>query len=527
MNTFHAFCIAAPRSGEGKTTISLALMRLLARNSKRVQAFKCGPDYIDPTFHSLVTNRPCANLDTWMMGSEEVKRVFTVKSQESQDDNTVDISICEGVMGLFDGRVRKLATKRESLSPENTSAQKELQAEPLLSALPPIDGSSAHCARILNIPIVLVVNAKGMASSIAALVTGFSLHAQKYNIKIAGIIANNVGSPRHAEILRNALSEWDLPPLLGFLPRKDEWRIGERQLGLLPCMESEKDMAWADSIADILEENLDVEKLLRVTQVPRPIEISPQIPPMKKKGVLAIARDEAFCFYYEANIKALEYLGWDIIYFSPLHDAHLPKADALYFGGGYPEVFAKELSQNKSMREDVRLFAEANGEIFAECGGYMYLTKELITQENPASTEPQDVNPATISHPMCAVINAVACMGKKMRSLGYREITLHAETIFSPYGESLGCNDLSENNIDKPNIDESSLDKQSGENAALENKKSICKIFRGHEFHWSDIELKEEYAPLAFVDGVAHGVAYKNVRASYLHFYWANSIFLS
>ena len=131
------------------------------------------------------------------------------------------------------------------------------------------------------------------------------------------------------------------------------------------------------------------------------------------------------------------------------------------------------------------------------------------------------------SHPMCAVINAVACMGKKMRSLGYREITLHAETIFSPYGESLGCNDLSENNIDKPNIDESSLDKQSGENAALENKKSICKIFRGHEFHWSDIELKEEYAPLAFVDGVAHGVAYKNVRASYLHFYWANSIFLS
>lgn len=538
MNTFHAFCVAAPRSGEGKTTLSLALMRLLARKSMQVQAFKCGPDYIDPTFHSLVTNRLCANLDTWMMGEPEVQRVFSVKSQNA------DISICEGVMGLFDGKIQK----KDSTLKENT--------------IPSIQGSTAHCAQILNIPIILIINAKGMASSIAALVTGFVSHAQKYNIQIVGIIANNVGSPRHSQILSDALSMWNLPPLLGFLPRKDEWRIQERQLGLLPCEESDKNMAWADSIADILEENLNVEQLLNLTQIPRPtmnlpLEVQGKHPacdlPLHtqntnltydvpshtqntnpacdlqlqaqneiKNNVLAIARDEAFCFYYEANIKALEHIGWKIIYFSPLHDKHLPNADALYFGGGYPEVFAKQLSENQNMRKEIYDFSQANGEIFAECGGYMYLTKELLTQNDVKDTKPttssnnkdtkqdnsQDANQCnkqdsnkydnedhdnekkfndTVSYPMCGIINGIAHMGKKMRSLGYREINMHANTIF---------------------------------NAQI--SQSPC--YRGHEFHWSHIELQENYSPLASVDGVAHGVIYKNVRASYLHFYWANKI---
>ena len=645
MKNFHAFCIAAPRSGEGKTTISLALMRLLTRQKKCVQAFKCGPDYIDPTFHSLVTSRTCANLDTWMMGKTEVQRVFSTKSHDA------DISICEGVMGLFDGKIQG----KENLKKENQ--------------IPNIDGSSAHCAKILNIPIILVVNAKGMASSIAALVAGFVLHAQKYNLTIAGIIANNVGSARHAKILEDALSTWDLPPLLGFLPRQEEWSIHERQLGLVPCEESEKNMAWANSIADILEENLDVDTLLKRTQTPRPLlfqsgtpaiiteTLIPTISPASStlitasplaplaplaakkkcpshsptvcsthsvrsassapdtasphakqtKGLLAIARDEAFCFYYEANIKALEHIGWKIIYFSPLHDKHLPKADALYLGGGYPEVFAKQLAENQNMRNDIYNFAMKNGEIFAECGGYMYLTKELIVQnslqdnlpnkciisnsplakilnktssktldttlsisvqstfcnglssnrnkhsadhstlpphpivehkqntsnaENAKNTENTEND--TIRYPMCGVINGVACMGKKMRSLGYREIDLHANTVFHEFFDRnsqkiTGAKSQETIKTKTKQITEASSEIICMESLPItEQKKSKMPQsigFRGHEFHWSDIELQENYPPLASVNGIAYGVTHKNVRASYLHFYWANSVF--
>ena len=569
MKTFHAFCIAAPRSGEGKTMISLALMRLLTRKSMHVQAFKCGPDYIDPTFHSLVTGRTCANLDTWMMGEGEVQRVFSTKSHDA------NISICEGVMGLFDGKIHK--KNSETKDTQNKKNQNK-------STLPPIDGSSAHCAKTLNIPIVLVVNAKGMASSIAALVAGFVLHAQKYELQIAGIIANNVGSSRHAKILEDALLMWKLPSLLGFLPRKEEWRIQERQLGLLPYKESEKDMVWADSIADILEENLDVDNLLKLTQIPRPplsmgeILPTPFLPPSPPslsesstpaapikpiaplmpipaeadlssksqakytKGVLAIARDEAFCFYYEANIKALEYIGWKIIYFSPLHDKHLPKADALYLGGGYPEIFAKQLTENQNMRKEIYDFAMANGEIFAECGGYMYLTKELLVQNASYNTAPTQSAPShdTLSeavnlneythYPMCGVINGVASMGKRMRSLGYREIDMQANTIFytlpKPHCTNSSVIQSAPSPVTRQENAQISQAAPSHKNLDTSQFARFRAVrFRGHEFHWSDIELQEDYAPVAFVNGVAQGVAHKNVRASYLHFYWANTLF--
>ncbi len=459
MSKLHAFTIAAIRSGEGKTTVSLGLMRLLSRRFK-TQAFKCGPDYIDPTFHEMVTDRPCYNLDTWIMGKDEVKRVFTEHTKD------VDCAICEGVMGLFDGKIQ----------PKKSTSNQEDSFD-CSSHLPSLEGSSAHIAQLLDIPIVLVVNAKGMASSIAPLVEGFVVHSKRYGLKLAGIIANNVGSERHAQILKEALENWQLPPLIGHLPRKNEWSVDDRQLGLVPLSESKKNIDWADAIADTLEKNVDLDLLLNCTSIASDTEIksvaSKNQIHKKINKILGVARDKSFCFYYHENFKALEKLGWKIKFFSPLEDKQLPSADALYFGGGYPEIFTEQLSSNISMRTAVKNFAENNGHIFAECGGYMYLTNELILPEK------------NVSYPLCGVINAKAVMGNRLKSLGYREMTLCENTIFS------------QNNFD-------------------------TKIFRGHEFHWSDIELLQEYKPFVMLEYKPYGIAYKNVRASYLHFYWGN-----
>ncbi len=458
MAKLHAFTIAAIRSGEGKTTVSLALMRLLARRFK-TQAFKCGPDYIDPTFHEMVTSRACYNLDTWIMGKDEVKRVFAERTADAE------CCVCEGVMGLFDGKIHAKKTS----SDENNAEEK--------SILPSLEGSTAHIAQILDIPIVLIVNAKGMASSIAALVEGFVLHAEKYGLKIAGIIANNVGSARHADILRQALENWKLPPLIAYLPRKAEWSVDDRQLGLVPLNETKKDLYWADAIADELEKNIDLDLLLE--QCAKKKEI-PQIEEKEakktlnfQKKILGIAKDASFCFHYEENIKALERFGWKLQFFSPLEDKKLPKVDALYFAGGYPEIFAERLSKNTSMRHAIKDFAENDGAIFAECGGYMYLTEKLCLPKQE------------LEYPLCSVIEGKAIMGNRLKSLGYREMALLNDTVFCPTSEK-------------------------------------NKIFRGHEFHWSDIELFKNYSPLANVDGIGHGVVYKNVCASYLHFYWGN-----
>ena len=259
--TFHAFCLAAPRSGEGKTTTGIALMRALARRGLKVQSFKCGPDYIDPTFHAQATGRPACNLDTWMMGREGVRALWDNRAHDA------DACVCEGVMGLFDSR-----------DPGDPA------------------GGTADCARALGIPVVLVFNARGMACSAAALVAGFRLHASRMGVQLAGVIANNVGSPRHADILRRALESERLPPLLGALPRNEAWRIPERQLGLLPSEEAGTTEAWLDALADVAESSVDMDRLLSLTEARRP-EARAVLPP---RGIrprrMGIAKDRAFCF---------------------------------------------------------------------------------------------------------------------------------------------------------------------------------------------------------------------------------------
>ena len=454
---FYAFCLAAPQSGEGKTTVAIALIRALVRRKLTVQAFKCGPDYIDPTFHAQATGRPSYNLDTWMMGPNGVRALWN--SRLANADVAIDAAVCEGVMGLFDSR------------------------EP-----GDVAGSTADCARALGIPVLLVFNARGMAGSVAALVAGFQLHAARMGVRLAGAIANNVGGPRHADILRHALEGENLPPLLGALPRNDAWHLPERQLGLLPAEEAGTSEAWLDALGDAATRYIDLDHLLRLSESRRPPAPAPApmpvIPPGARTRIrrLGIAKDKAFCFYYGENERALAARGWELIPFSPLADTALPpRLDALYLGGGYPEVFARELSDNAAMRHAVRLFAEGGGEIYAECGGYIYLcaTLEVLAKD--------DAGEKCISWPMCGVIAATARMGTRIRSLGYREVAMLGG---APFGLERGG-------------------------------------FRGHEFHWSDITLHRGYAPLYATRTIAGlenaGVACGNIRAGYIHLYWGNA----
>ncbi len=432
---FYAACIAAPSSGCGKTTIALALMAAWRRRGKLVQAFKCGPDYIDPSYHRLATGRASYNLDTWMMGRDGVRRVWARHAAEA------DIALCEGVMGLFDG-----------IGPGEAA------------------GSTADCALALDLPVLLVVPVRGMASSLVALVRGFASHAP--GLRVAGVIANGVGGERHIALLDEVLEGEGLAPLVGAFPRAEAWTLPERHLGLVPPGEVEGAPEWVERLADAADHGMDWERFEAACVVRRPH-------PLKDASCcrafrrMAVARDEAFLFYYDELGRRLRSLGWETIEFSPLRDLEPPEGvDAIYLGGGYPEVFADALAGNATMRASIAAFAESGGEIYAECGGYMYLCDELIDAEGRR-------------FPMCGVLRATARMGLSRRELGYRSVRWLEQAPFGLPQEPV----------------------------------------RGHEFHWSDVELHADYKPLYAWSASGGrrgeaGVIYRNVRAGYMHLYW-------
>ncbi len=474
----YACCVAAPRSGEGKTMVSMAIMRLLTLRGMTVQGFKCGPDYIDPTFHSQATGRASCNLDTWMMGADGVRALWSSRVLDDEKD-PVDAAICEGVMGLLDGKAVAVNQNGKALAAnKDEKARLPKTKQTIQNNKPfPIVGSTLDTARVLKLPIILVVNARGMATSMAALVHGFVNMAQRYDTQIVGIIANNVGSSRHVDMLRTALECANQPPLLGAIPRHADWSLPERQLGLVPQNElgEQSNLAWLDSMVTAIEPHLDVDTLLKAIRIPRPSKITQDtvITDEKKSSakpkIMAIAHDKAFCFYYDANLAALRQQGWELVEFSPLHDAELPHScDALYLGGGYPEEFAADIAANMSMRQSIQNFAAQGGLVYAECGGYMALAKRLI-----------DVH--GVEHEMYSLINATARMGSRLKSLGYREFVLQTKTPFADANTTI----------------------------------------RGHEFHWSDMEHHENYAPLYIHNGQAIGVAHGNILAGYGHLYWA------
>lgn len=446
---FSAFCLAAAHSGSGKTTLAAGLLRVLTQQGFAAQGFKCGPDYVDPSFHAQASGRPACNLDTWMMGRTGVRQVFAAQSA------TADVAVCEGVMGLLDGRD----------VPHGEA-----------------DGSTLDCAAALGLPLVLVVGARGMGASLAALVEGFVRHAEARGVRVAGVIANHTGSPRHTAMLEKALHDAKLPPLLGALPRDPTLTLPERQLGLIPAQEAGF-AAILDRLATAVQSHVDVKGLLLATRLPRPVLSDGPATAAPFRGKLAIAKDDAFCFYYAANETALQRLGWELVPFSPLADATLPEADALYLGGGYPEVFAAQLAVNTTMLADIRAHAAAGKPIWAECGGYMLLCRELVATDGTR-------------FPMTGVLDATAYMGDRLRSLGYREV----RTVL-PFGLSSGLSGGLPYDLSKSPV-----------------------TIRGHEFHWSRIALHSPYAPLYEGESPELGVVSGSVQAGYVHLYWGECV---
>ncbi len=442
--SFSAFCLAGTHSGCGKTTVTLGILAALKARGLKVQPCKCGPDYLDPGHHEAACGTPSCNLDTWMMGADAVRESFARRTAGAE------VAVIEGVMGLFDG------ARPDSLS-----------------------GSTAEIARLLGVPVILVIDAGSMAGSAAALVKGFAEFAK--GVEIVGVIANRVGSEHHQGIIARTLAAHALPPLLGALPKNGVPQLAERHLGLVSA-EPAGDPERYRELGRAIARHLDLERLLALGRRPRPQPASqseparPRPAPAKSRPRLGLARDRAFQFYYRDNLELLAAAGIEIIPFSPLEDTRLPTGlDGLYLGGGYPELYAEQLGRNRAMREAIRELAAGGGAIYAECGGLMYLGRELIDPEGR-------------QWPMCGLLPFVSKMGKRRFRLGYVEAESRVATIFGPAGTR----------------------------------------WRGHRFHWSqpDPEPAPATAPLVCrrPDGEEAGAAgYRRGRilGTYIHAHFA------
>lgn len=431
--------IAGTASGVGKTTVMVGLVRGLRARGLRVAVFKCGPDYLDPGYHARAAGAPCHNLDGWMMGKEAVLGTFERVAEQA------DIALIEGVMGLFDG-----------VSPTTEA------------------GSTAEIAKWLAAPVVLVVDASGMARSIAALVHGFADFDRE--LAFAGIVCNRVGSPGHLGLLREALGT---PPILGGLPKDDTLAFAERHLGLRTADEHalpERVLAaWGERVA----EWVDVEALVSAARSAPALERATQSTPAARspRCRIGVAFDEAFHFYYEDNLRRLELLGAELVRFSPLADAALPDVGGLYLGGGYPELYAERLSGNRSLLAAIAAFADSGRPIYAECGGLMALCSAIRTRDGR-------------SHLMAGVIPGEAVMHDRLRALGYVDVETQSSSLLGPAGVR----------------------------------------FRGHEFRYSELVGVPDAFERAYAvrkrrggDTRREGYLRGSVLASYVHAHWASS----
>ncbi|MBW4512529.1 MAG: cobyrinate a,c-diamide synthase [Scytonematopsis contorta HA4267-MV1] len=385
--------IAGERSGVGKTTVTLTLLAFLRRRGLQVQSFKVGPDYIDPMFHRYVTGRPCRNLDPVLTSEIYVQKCFAQYTQG------VDFALIEGVMGLFDG-IMGFKEEKQSNTPF---------------------ASTAHIAKLLKLPVLLVIDCSRLSTSVAAIAHGYC--SLDPSIKVAGLVLNRVGSDRHLQLLKNALKPLGLP-IIGVLRREDNITIPDRHLGLVPTEELNELDELIERLACLGESCFDWEQLLPLlgTLAPNvitdvtdklsatPIILHSPLPiPHSQFPIprIAVARDRAFNFYYQDNLDLLEELGAELVFWSPLSDTSLPKnVQGLYFGGGFPEVFALELAANTSALDSVRTKVLEGVPTIAECGGLMYLCEKIIDFDGK-------------SWPMVGVLPTAAMMDKRL-TLGYR-----------------------------------------------------------------------------------------------------------
>ena len=432
-NNLPAVLIAGTHSGCGKTTMALGIMAALSKQGINVQPFKCGPDFIDPTLHRLVTGKVSRNLDVRMCGADYVQQLF------GSHGPAKGISIIEGVMGLFDGG----------------------------------NGSAARLATLLGIPVILVVDVRSAAESVAAVIKGFETLDPA--VQVAGVILNRVGSTRHRQMIVDAVQQYCKAEILGAIPRDAAITLPSRHLGLYMGAEVQLNQRH---LLEIMEQNINLDRLQQLARSAVSSENkTPDPEPLNSEAEnavrLGVARDEAFCFYYQDNLDMLQEAGAEIVTFSPLHDAKLPeKLDGLYLGGGYPELHAAALSRNTTMREAVKNFSESGRPVYAECGGFMYLTSSIADTKGK-------------KYPMAGVYPVASTMQKRLRRLGYRQVEMLSDTLLGSTG-------------------------------------ACC---YGHEFHYPEIDAMDEDIQRGYIldDGRSEGYLIHNTLAGYVHLHWGRT----
>lgn len=426
--------IAGAHSGAGKTTFSLALMAALTRRGLAVRPYKVGPDYIDPAFHQAATGHPSRNLDPWLLPPKILIRLFCRQTSAfspappakettlpAPGSGDTDISVIEGVMGLFDG----LGT----------------------GCL----GSTAHLASLLKAPVVLLINGEGLSLSAAALVSGyagFRPHPHLADLRVAGVLINRVSGPAHYALLRQCIEESTNIPCLGWLPKSAVPPLQSRHLGLIPANEVDGLTDHLDALANAAEQHLDLTALIELARSAPPLPCAPTVPnffadtlPLSSalqpsRVRIGLARDEAFSFYYRDNLDLLEELGADLVPFSPLRDKRLPDdLDGVYLGGGFPEVFARDLEANRDLRAEIAAALESGLPAYAECGGMLYLCASLTVPARDGSSDPQ-------RFAMAGFFSEQAEMTTRLQPFGYVTLTLRNDCLIGPAGTHLRAHEF-------------------------------------------------------------------------------------
>jgi cobyrinic acid a,c-diamide synthase len=429
--------LAAPGSNAGKTSVSTGLIAALTARGLTVSPHKVGPDYIDPGYHGLAAGRPGRNLDPWLVGEERIAPLFLHGARRA------DLAVVEGVMGLFDGATHP--------------------------SVEPGFASTAHVARLLRAPVVLVVDASAQARSVAALVHGFATFDPA--VRLGGVILNRVGTDRHEAILREALGAAGVP-VVGAVRRLDQLHTPSRHLGLIPAAErSQEAVATVRRLGEVVAAGVDLDAVLALARTVPPLDTVPwdparEVRPVPGRARIAVAGGPAFTFGYAENAELLTAAGAEVVTVDPLGDEALPEGTAgLVIGGGFPEVYAAELSANESLRADVAALAARGGPIAAECAGLLYLARELD------------------GVPMCGVLDVATAMTPRL-TLGYRAAVAPTDSVLAAAGTRV----------------------------------------RGHEFHRTSAEPPAGPAPAWqwSADG-PEGFVHGGVHASYLHLNWAGS----
>ncbi len=382
--------IAGTHSGVGKTTVMVGLIQAFLRKGLRVQSFKSGPDYIDPGFHSAVSERPCRNLDSWLMP------VSGLRSHFQRCSAGADLALIEGMMGLYDG----------------------------IGALGE-EGSTAQTAKRLDCPVLLVLDGSALSRSAAAMVRGFLEFDRR--VKIAGVFLNRVSGPGHYRLLKEGIERLAKVPVVGGLNQEDRIRLPERHLGLVPSSEKRGWRAILPVLGEMVRRTVDLETIKRIAHQARPLAFNSKfaIRNSKLSAVpIGVAMDEAFHFYYPENLELLGQLGAELVPFSPLKDSRLPAGLAgFYLGGGFPEVYAASLSRAKEVHRGIRAAAAAGMPIYAECGGLMFLSRGIQGGKGRR-------------YPMVGLVPAEIRMTDRLQSFGYKRLTALRATVLSRTGET-------------------------------------------------------------------------------------------